>query len=178
MKKVIGIALIAATLSARPATAATALEYAVHAQLPQGQSIAATVRIEPGQKPVTSAKGRDAGPVLEAFTTAQRVAQAAISGERTVQVMVGPGRTCVDLSISRNGDTVTAQGNVELPPPPPSQQDRGPGGAPPPPRDASIVIRVTATIAHQTLASAHGEMSPANDARGPRMSWTLEKVGE
>lgn len=177
MKKVIGIALIAATLSARPATAATALEYAVHAQLPQGQSIAATVRIEPGQKPVTSAKGRDTGPVLEAFTTAQRVAQAAISGERTVQVMVGPSRTCVELSISRNGDTVTAQGNVEMPPPPRPQEDRGPGGAPPP-RDATIVIRVTATIAHQSLASAHGEMSPANDARGPRMSWTLEKVGE
>jgi len=159
--------------------------YAVHASLPRGEAVAATVRVnDPGDAtialdgraavPVKLAPGatrpdRSLAPVLEILSTSEAIVQAANRGKSRTQVTFGPQRTCVDLSISTYGNTVVATGTASLPPPPPPAQGAG---------NANVTIRIVATLDHRQLASAHGEVGPAANARGPHFTWSLTRTGE
>jgi hypothetical protein len=178
--KAIIAALVAATLQTTHASAATALEYKVHATLPHGENISATVSMEGRRPEVQGASGRDVGPVMDAVNTATTIARAAASGKRSVQVAIGPGHNCIDVSISLNGNTVTATGTMDAPPPPPRDEQQGQrnDGPPPPPRDhAKLTIRIVETLENQQLIAARGNIAP-EDNRGPHFEWTLEKVGQ
>ena len=180
--KAIIAAILAATLQTGFASAATALEYKVHATMPQGESISATVSMQGHRPEVSGASGREIGPVMDVVNMATTIAKAAASGKRTTQVAIGPGHNCVDVTISQNGNTVTATGTMDAPPPPPRDgngppQQREGNGPPPPPHDGKLNIRITETLENQQLISARGNVAPEND-RGPHFEWTLEKVGQ
>ncbi len=171
--------------------------YVVHASLPRGEAVAATVRVnDPGDAtialdggvavpvklgPGTTRPDRSLGPVLEILSTSEAIVQAAIRGKSRTQVAFGPQRTCVDLSISTYGNTVVATGTAALPPPPPPVQGdrpmhggRGPRGG----GNANVTIRIVATLDRRQLASAHGDVGPAANARGPHFTWSLTRTGE
>ena len=174
--KAIVLAVIAATMHARAAHGATALEYSVHAQLPRGESMSGTVRVG----------DRARGPLVDALNASNAVAEAGTAGKNTVQIALGPEHTCINLSVRRSGDTVTATGTAKFPPPPPRERNRENGAQQPPPpppnngpgRDADATVRIIVTLDHQRLARANGDVAPARDARGPHLAWTLEKVAQ
>ncbi len=168
--KAIVLAVIAATMSAQTAHAATAPEYSVHAQLPRGESMSAIVHVG----------DRARGPLLDVLNASNAVAQAGAAGKNTAQVALGPEHTCVILSVVTQGNTVTASGKANLPPPPPPRQERGPGGAPPPPErgadDApNANVHIVVTLDGRQLRSARGNVSPTNGGRG-HLEWALERV--
>jgi hypothetical protein len=177
--KAIGVALVAAMLQVQPTHAATALEYAVHAQLPHGESVSGTLHLG----------DRSSGPLIDVLNASNAVAEAGAAGKNTAQVTLGPDHTCINLAVSTRGNTVTATGTANLPPPPPPPpppQDDNDGNRPqqlPPPangpdRGANESVRIIVTLDHQHLARAHGDVSPANGGHGPHVEWTLEKVGQ
>jgi len=166
--------------------------YAIRAQLPQGDIVSADVRLEGDRnleiwraghqpelvslKPGDMRPDREVGPIVEALNTASAIAQAANAGKNLTQVMFGPQRTCVNLSLVTKGNTVTATGTASMPPPPRGESQYGPPNGPAA-GDAAVQIHIVATLDHGQLASARGEVNPVG-GRGPHFEWTLERKGD
>ena len=189
-----------------------AVTYALHANLPRDGAVSATIHIAStrensaqiavnGGAPVRVSLNnpgrpdRTVAPVLDFMVEANAVAQAALQSKSSVQIMLGPNRTCVALSLQRHGGTVTAVGTAELPPPPDRGQSQGgppqggppqggppqggpPQGGPPQGGSHSVRVRIVATLEGQQLINARGAITPIGDPRGPSVSWTLTKTGE
>lgn len=180
-------AMIAAIIPTSHAFAATSLEYKVHAILPRGENISATVSMRGHRPDVSGASGRDVGAVMDVVNIATTIAKAAASGKHGAQVAIGPAHGCVDVTITQSGNTVTATGTMDLPPPPPRDengpprdQNGPPRNEPPPPgqnKKATILVVEVLDQQHQ-LVNARGKVQPENNARAPHFEWTLEKIGE
>lgn len=115
---------------------------------------------------------RSAGPILEVLDISNAVAQAALSGARSVRIRLGPQlRDEATLALAVDGSRIVANGETTLGPPPADPAGPPPSG-PPPPRSMQVVVAVTVTLRNGRVVRSSGDVGPQN-APGPHRSWTL-----